>query len=476
MSKHFRPILLTFAAALLILQSFNRSTAQDLTVALTVHAERSSIHVDGRSPDKRAILFPLTFFSDYAGVAFPTDRITNIKQDGGSWSYDVDLTPMKHVRPSAHASWLTTDRGVLMLQDLLPHHAAGYTKLTLEFPEEQRNFSTFPVWPVSTTEKRLSDGSYLLKATDKAVFYVRFESAYPIDRLGGRRPMIGVFTTSPMAGVDLLEVGEEVYLKYRGIFGGGREPVAIAVAKFPLDVTGPRWEADTRGTSITIFTSDPTFQSQSLQQLHEQLRHEMFHLWIPEGLSLTGHYDWFYEGFALYQSLKLGVAVNRIRFDDYLDTLSRAYDIDRRVGGKTSLIDASNNRWSGDNNTVVYARGMLFAFLCDLALLNPSKEKLSSDNIVREVYSKYSGSAQRRDGNEAVIEILKHHGELVPIVDKYVNGNGPLDWTDLINAAGLRAETKSGVTALSLVAKPDSRQKRLLDKLGYNNWRKLSSK
>jgi predicted metalloprotease with PDZ domain len=202
------------------------------------------------------------------------------------------------------------------------------------------------------------------------------------------------------------------------------------------------------------------------------LRHEMFHLWIPEGVNLTGNYDWFYEGFALYQSLKLGVAVNRLRFEDYLDSLSQAIAIDRRLGGKMSLIDASKNRWTGDNNSVVYARGMLVAFLCDLAMLEASKGKRSTDDIVREVYRRHSGEAKPRDGNEAVMDLMRSYKELVPIVERYVTGTEKLDMTALLTAAGL--ESADG-TMLKAIAKPNSGQKKILDKLGYNNWRKLSS-
>ena len=57
------------------------------------------------------------------------------------------------------------------------------------------------------------------------------------------------------------------------------------------------------------------------------------------------------------------MATNRIRFDDFLDTLSRALTTDRLHSNGLSLIDASKNRFGGANTTV-YARGMVVAFLC----------------------------------------------------------------------------------------------------------------
>jgi predicted metalloprotease with PDZ domain len=236
------------------------------------------------------------------------------------------------------------------------------------------------------------------------------------------------------------------------------------------------WEADTRGSYITILTSDTTFKSQSLQQLHEQLRHEMFHLWIPNGVNLSGNYDWFYEGFALYQSLKTGVALNRIRFDDYLDTLSRAYEVDKRLEQKLSLIELSKNRWAGDNNTRIYARGMLVAFLCDLALLEKSKGKRSVTDLLRKLYEDHRPPASEVDGNAVVLELLRSHAELKRIIDRNITGSESIDWNNLIADAGLQAETVSQTTQLKVMAKPSGRQKDLLDRLGYNYWRKLLRK
>ena len=189
-------------------------------------------------------------------------------------------------------------------------------------------------------------------------------------------------------------------------------------------------------------------------------------------MNLTGNYDWFYEGFALYQSLKMGVAVNRIRFDDYLETLSRAYAIDARQSNKTSMIESSRNRWNG-SNTDVYARGMLVAFLCDVAMLDASKGKRSTTDLLREVYWKHGGSAKPEDGNAAILTLMKRYPELTPIAGRYVTGAEKLEWAELIKAAGFDADAKSG--RLSVSAKPSGRQKDLLDKLGYNNWRKLAN-
>jgi predicted metalloprotease with PDZ domain len=171
----------------------------------------------------------------------------------------------------------------------------------------------------------------------------------------------------------------------------------------------------------------------------------------------------------LYQSLKLGLAVNRIRFDDYLDTLSRAYDIDKHSSPKVSLIQASKDRWSGAN-TQVYARGMLVAFLCDLALLDSSKGKTSVTDLLHDLYMAHRPPAAAADGNEAVLALLRSHQELRPLIDRYITGSDPVDWDGLISQAGLVADAGN---KLSVSPKLSGKQRDLLDKMGYNNWRKL---
>ena len=266
----------------------------------------------------------------------------------------------------------------------------------------------------------------------------------------------------------------DIFTRYEQLFGAlPSDNVKINIQRFPIPVAVGNYEADTRGKNITIISSDMPFESQSLQRLHEQLRHEIFHLWIPNGVNLSGNYDWFYEGFALYQSLKTGVAVNRIRFDDFLDTLSRAYDIDSMQAKKLSLVDASKNRWNG-SNTQVYARGMLVAFLCDLALLEKSKGKTSVPGLLREIYERHRPPNPSQDGNTAIIAILREHRELNPIVDRYILGAEPIEWSAFIKSAGIEADVKDQLTKLQVTAKPSGRQKDLLDKLGYYNWRKLS--
>jgi predicted metalloprotease with PDZ domain len=264
---------------------------------------------------------------------------------------------------------------------------------------------------------------------------------------------------------------QQLFNEYREIFGGApSDEIDIFILPFPQNVGFGEWEADTRGSTVTIVSSDAAFDTHSVQRLHEQLRHELFHLWIPNGITLTGKYDWFYEGFALYQSLKTGVALNRLRFDDFLDTLGRAMTIDAMLPAGRSLIDASASR-AGAADTAVYARGMLAAFLTDVELMTRSNGSQDVTSVLRTIFQRYRKDRQlAADGNSAVLETINSN-----MVTRFVRGGEKVDWARELAPAGILMSKDNNLTLLKAAPRPSSKQKKMLDKLGYNNWRKLSA-
>lgn len=502
MSEILSPISKVLTSVVLILQFFTFVRTQDADVRLQIKAsgQRSAVsgqqEVDCRLPTAECrlladvkVVFPsnlppkeLWFMDQYAGLTgLLTERFSpiyfldkqgyliarkrftesdnfNTRNIGGLF-YTVVLKPRPSAFAAAHVSWANADGGLLMLDDLLPQGIGKTAKVTVELPLG---------WKVVTSETQAAPNVFTVANIEKAVFYTGANIREPTASSPLKVGITGdwLFTDAEAAGM-----ANTIFAEYGREFG--RMPNAVyrvRLAKFPNPTAIGNWEADTRGRSVTIVSSDMPFKNQSLQRLHEQLRHELFHLWIPNAVNLSGNYDWFYEGFALYQSLKTGVAVNQLRFEDFLDTLSRAYDIDSIQTSRQSLVDASKNRWGG-SNTQIYARGMLVAFLCDLAMLDASKGKRSVPVLIREVFEKHR-NAPPVDGNVAVIAALKNHHELVPLVERYVLGAEPLDWAALLKTAGIEAANNS----LRVAAKPTGRQKDTLDKLGYNNWRKLNSK
>src|SRR5258706_1751983 len=485
MSKNFRSFLLILAASGQILQFFTNASAQDISATIKIDPNTpNAVYVDGKILHEvnLSIFYNFDFLLEYGDVRGLGERFSgvNVSDSSGKslaiqkiapgvfnaekypwrWSYNVDLTPLKNPAAMAHVSSISGKRGILMPDDLLPNERGLAAMLKINVP---------PGWNIFSTEPETAPGEFNIANIEKAVFYIG-QDWRTKDLASNGASIKLAFDGDWVFGDDEAEtLVSEVFENYVKTFGSSpKKKYQIGLIKLPSATSLGTWEGDTRGSTITIASSDMPFKSQSLQRLHEQLRHEIFHFWIPNGVNLSGNYDWFYEGFALYQSLKLGVSVNRIRFDDFLDTLSRAYDIDRFQSQKISLIDASKKRWLGAN-AQIYARGMLVAFLCDLALLDKSKGKRSAEDLLRELYERHRPPNASQDGDAAVMALLRSHDELIPIIDRSITGSESIDWTALLKTSGLEAEIKDQLTKLKVTAKPSARQRDLLDKLGYNN-------
>ena len=384
------------------------------------------------------------------------------------WNYEVMAAAPANSRSSAHVSWLTDTTGILMLDDIMPQSLSSGAKVKIEIPDG---------WSIATSEKTVGPNTFETSNVEKAVFVVGKELRQI--RINAGNSELNVVRSGEwfFGDGELEAIARSIFEEYQKVFGSGpAKNLQIAVLPFPQkDIQKGTWEAETRGNNVTVVSADMPFKSQSPQRLHEQLRHEIFHFWLPNGINLTGNYDWFYEGFALYQSLKTGVALNKIRFEDFLDTLSRAHNIDSAQSTRLSLIAASQNRWNG-GDTHVYARGMATAFLIDLALLQNSKGRNSVSDIFQKLYTSHRPGSPASDANTAIFKILQTEPALAEIIELYIKGPQKIEWQIRLAGAGIENEPGNSRTNLRVMTKLNGRQKALLGKLGYNNWRKLTRK
>ena len=488
MSKRLKTIYYSAFVFAIVLQLFYDSHAQ--TIQIKIKITESNAMVEGSFIDvnRQQNVTNFSFLKSYTNVENLAARISDVNlfdksgqkvnykklTDGEflgdrafeRWNYKVDLSRPKSASAMAHVSWLSGEQGILMPGDLLPEFAEKTSaKIAFELPKD---------WRISSVEKNLGENVFEVADVEKAVFYVGKNWRERELAAGSAKLKLVISGEWQITDDEAAGAAREIFAFYEKLFGARSfERAIVFLGKFPPDVKPGRWEAETRGANITIFSSEMNFKTQSLQRLHEQLRHEIFHLWLPNGVNLAGNYDWFYEGFTLYESLKTAVAMNRIRFEDFLDTLARAHSIDSLQSQKQTLIEASKNRWNGAN-TQVYARGMLVAFLADIALLQKSKGKNSLSGVLREIYQKHGLAAPRTDGNTAILNILQARAELRAIIEKYVKASENIAWQTDLEAIGIESATENFTTKLKVKTGLSGRQKDLLDELGYNNWRKNS--
>lgn len=472
---------------------------QEAEISISVHAGRPHrAEIRGRFIDNESQrIREIYLLDDYAGISGLASRFSPILlydqqgflvarrsmiagerrtiRDFSGFAYSVALAASEQPSGAAHISWINENGGVLMLDDLFPQGFIRSAKVKLDLPVGWNAISTDYLNSMEdTTPTKEELNNFLVKDIENSVILIGKNARRRVVWWNQARLIFGSRDEWRVHDDEALSAMRAIFAEYEKAFQTKtKDNFLIAFSKFPIqNVSFGQWEAGTRGKTVNIISSDMPFKDQSIQRVREQLRHELFHLWIPNRLNLKGRYDWFYEGFALYQSLKTGVALNQIRFDDYLDTLSRARAIDNSGERRSSLIDLSRNRWSG-GNTKLYARGMLAAFACDLATLRASNAKRDITEILAAIIRKHAHPASAMDAETAILAELGSRAELVPVIDQLITGNERFDFTELLNGAGLEVVRAASSEAIKIVGKPSGKQKETLKRLGSENWRNV---
>lgn len=483
------PTVARFMLGALFLMAFGAGAVQAQTTAVSIQVLSTSparVRIEGERKPAAKIW---AFRNAYAGMIGIGERVENFSLIGtqgetiplrktapgeyeaaapaSRFSYEVKLDAPAFTTDSAYISWLTTERGFLMLGDLLPR-AVGEGNVS------QSVFVRFmlpPNWSTFSTESVGAGGQFVVKDQDAARFFVGQD-------LRERRLRAGSINFSLVAGGnwaftddEVAEAAQNILKEHERTMGGppAQASVMLMLSPFPRPVSAERWSAETRGGSVVLLSGRQPSKIAGLALLGTPLTHELFHLWVPNSLSLDGDYDWFYEGFTLYQAMRAGMRLGILTFQDYLKAMGRANDIylSSSERDKWSLVEASKRRWMGAT-ALIYNKGMLAAFLYDLALREQSGGKRSLDNIYRELFRLYGHSGVRKDGNGALIEILSGGGEMRDFVRRFIESPTAIDLKSVLANYGLQLLPDGLRTQVSVVDSPSRGQRDLLRQLGYN--------
>ncbi|HEX8749163.1 MAG TPA: hypothetical protein VF717_18450 [Pyrinomonadaceae bacterium] len=382
--------------------------------------------------------------------------------------YEVKTEAPLFTTDSAYISWLTPERGFLMLGDLLPVAAGGASNV----PSVTIEFSLPPGWSVFSNEIKQPDARFVVKDQSAARFFVGKDLREKRARAGSMDLSLVAAGDWAFTDEEVAEAAQNILKEHERVMGGppSQSRVMLMLSPYPRSVGAERWSAETRGANVVLLSGRQPSRVAGLALLSAPLTHELFHLWVPNALSLDGSYDWFYEGFTLYQAMRAATRLGMLTFDDYLRGLSRANDmyLSATDRDKWSLVEASERRWSGAT-ALVYNKGMLAAFLYDLSLRERSGGKLSLENVYKELYRLYGRTGARTDGNRALIAALGGaEGEMRDFVRRYIESPATIDLKSALSAYGLQV-LPGGVRTHVQVADSLSRDQRdLLRQLGYN--------
>lgn len=466
----------------LILQNFTFASGQDINAAVTIDEKTAKVHISGElgsgfargfrrnigfvvpEGDPDAVYGLRAKGSNGDEIALTRLRPTEwvAAADIEKWSYSKQLSIANGM--SAGRSRIGKTNGILFFEDLMPIFGpadiAVSSRINIDLPENWELFSN----------ASYKGGILEINDLRSAVAIVGSDwEKRRIDDVRGNFYMVRSGTWR-FSSDEAARSAKEIYQSYSELFGRPAGDNALLVLAARSGYPGSEeWEAEVRGLTAIIVSSDPATGTRSLQRFHEQLRHELFHFWIPNAVNLRGNYAWFYEGFALYQSLRTALALNRISFNDFLETISKAYAIDRAVVDRKPLVDISMDRRSR-HSAELYARGLMVAFLTDVAMLERSGGKRSVETLIRDIFLSHSGKAGSADGNEAVLLAMKGRSELSLIARDLVEGSRRPNLSGPMRAAGIVADEGSSFAKLAVADKTTRKQRVILDKLGYNNW------
>ncbi|HKV36683.1 MAG TPA: hypothetical protein VJP89_20255 [Pyrinomonadaceae bacterium] len=315
----------------------------------------------------------------------------------------------------AHVSWIAGESGLLMLADLLPQFLPGVVV----------EFSLPSGWTAQSVYEADKDGKHHVLQPEETVFLIGRALRKQAKRFDGGAFDFVVDGSWPFKDAVVIKAATKVLAEYLALTGFPLQlKPLVMLAPLPVATGSVKWRAETRGATVVLLL-DPQAQIANWPgQLGIIFTHELLHLWVPNSLLLEGDYDWFFEGFTLYTALVTALELKFINRAEYLATLGRVYDSYLSRADDLSLIDASERRWTTGNSTV-YDKGMLVAFLYDLAIKRDSGGKMWLGSLYRKLFAQRA--IQPANGNEVIIGLLSSTPAGADLAKSYIEGQRELD-------------------------------------------------
>jgi hypothetical protein len=472
--------LVTWCLAILAFQAMplNARASTEANATITVDAANQTVSVFYRSA---VPLDRWSFRNAYASVVGLGNRIRNLKAFDPSSKpvsakrltageyliaekvtgirYEVALASPVRWQDKSHVSWISTDESLLMMADLLPIRSdstSGSLLINFELPAD---------WRVFSSAGRSSIG-FLLERPDQALFLAGKDLRERKRKVEGTELTFLTKGQWSFSDSEALSAAAKMIKEYTRLT---RFPLSNPYfILLPSGVRGGAtgWSAEVRGNSVVLFLQPGESRRQSLATLGVILTHEIFHLWVPNSLKLVGDYDWFFEGFTLYQALRTALKVGLIDFQEYLNTIGRVYDsyLAAPEHGNLSLIELSKRRWT-TSPRVVYDKGMLVAFLYDLSLRGETSGKTQLSDLYRQLFQ--SDGVTTRDANEVIMSTLNQGKGVRQLLDRLVMNSGSIDLDLFLTPLGITVERNGSKTRLSVNRNLQAKQRGVLRSLGY---------
>jgi predicted metalloprotease with PDZ domain len=324
-------------------------------------------------------------------------------------------------------------------------------------------------WTIQSNIDRDGKDAFVTSEPDKVVFLIGPDLSEASADFGTNKFRLTTSGEWPFSDGEALKESRRIMDEYARITGVSlKSDSHLMLVPFPDNAEQGRWTAEARGNAVVMLMPRRGSRKALIRRLGILLSHELFHLWVPNSLRLQGDYDWFFEGFTLYQALLTDVRLGFISFADYLETIGRVYVsyLSSRDANEQSLIEASEQRWTR-SPSLVYDKGMLVAFIYDLTIRSRTNCKESISDVYKDLFR--SHSTGQGNANEIIIRLLSGRGSMDAFVRDYIEGRAELNFEAQFLRYGLQFRTNEARPRFGVLPTLVKEQKELLGCLGYKS-------
>lgn len=371
--------------------------------------------------------------------------------------YVVNLSALSPSSDRAHVSWLGQNEGLLMLGDLLPTSVLDENlSLDVVLP---------PEWSASAFAES-ERGTFSVDKPAETIIAIGTRIKQKTKQVGALKLTTSLAGDWTIKEDDITKVAQKIIREYNKLTGFALSQSAHLIFISDRN-SGPEvWSAEARGRTVTLVMGTNARREALLGRASVVLAHELFHLWVPNSLSLNGEYAWFFEGFTLYQALLTTLKFKWIDFQEFLRTLAAVHDAYYLAPEKDrwSLFQLSERRWT-IGTPLVYEKGMLVAFLYDLERRFGTNGKETLSDIYRQLFSHHRASALA--ANEVIIGLLNEAQGMSDFSSNFVTNPGSLKLADTLPRYGIRLERDNFRTTLRVASDLNDIQRRILRGFRY---------
>ncbi len=413
--------------------------------------------------DESGAVLPLKIHGDGLYSFNRTDRPQQV-----AISYEMRLA--RALDPSQYAltSSIGQEAAFLMPADLLPKLCVGENGDCEAEPLTIRVVAPSG-WKIATTEK--STGDYFEVADPQRAVFSLGNFREQTTSAGAMKIRTAAAGAWSFSDEGVFRLAEAIAREQAAIIDGAEAgDFLVALAPFPLPLTGLRSSAATIGRTVILQLNPNNNSEQTFAHFRKHLAHEMFHFYLPNAFRVRENFDWFWEGFTRYIALLTLARLRLIGLPEYLDAIGEEYEAyafnPRRM--QISLIAASPEKFANyPSYDLVYRKGMLAAALYDLELRRQSRSKYTAADVMRGLYHNYARRGLEV-GNKEVLSELSRLGEFKQSISDDIEGTKEIDLVERIKPFGLVVDwgpATRGKVRLSKAAKLSARQSELLDQL-----------